>query len=77
MSTAKIHDKLSIMNFWEQKIENHTQMTEHEDERMKRSALSRLRMDWTTRLERQTKHLKKVHEERAKRLRPAEMTASA
>lgn len=41
MNAALIHDKLFIKTFWEQKISNHTQMTENEEQRMKNSALTK------------------------------------
>ncbi|XP_066499339.1 protein FAM240C [Hoplias malabaricus] len=58
MNAALIHDKLFIKTFWEQKISNHTQLTENEELRMKNSALSKLREEWIMRLESRTKHLK-------------------
>ncbi|KAI4882813.1 hypothetical protein NFI96_025045 [Prochilodus magdalenae] len=58
MNAALIHDKLFIKTFWEQKISNHTQLTENEEHRMKNSALSKLRDEWLVRLESRTKHLK-------------------
>ncbi|KAL4660894.1 protein FAM240A [Arapaima gigas] len=63
MNVAKIHDKCVIMHFWEQKIEHHGRMAEDEEVRMKNSALSRLRKDWASRLEKRTKHLQNLHEE--------------
>ncbi len=41
MSSALIHDKLFIKTFWEQKINTHSHLTDAEDERMKRSALTK------------------------------------
>ncbi|XP_072537054.1 protein FAM240B [Salminus brasiliensis] len=58
MNAALIHDKLFIKTFWEQKILNHTQLTDNEEQRMKNSALSKLRDEWLIRLESRTKHLK-------------------
>ncbi|XP_067270706.1 protein FAM240B [Pseudorasbora parva] len=58
MSSALIHDKLFIKTFWEQKIVNHSQMREVEEDRMKKSALTKLRDEWLMRLETRTKHLK-------------------
>ncbi|KAL7885090.1 hypothetical protein AOLI_G00078600 [Acnodon oligacanthus] len=58
MNAALIHDKLFIKTFWEQKIVKHNQLTENEEQRMKNSALSKLRDEWLMRLESRTKHLK-------------------
>ncbi|XP_035236186.1 uncharacterized protein LOC135233536 [Anguilla rostrata] len=69
MNVALIHDKYAIKTFWERKIENHWQLTEGEQSRMKNSALSKLRGEWSKRLEIQTKHLKKAHEENMRKAR--------
>ncbi|XP_039509117.1 protein FAM240B-like [Pimephales promelas] len=58
MSSALIHDKLFIKTFWEQKIVNHGHMRDVEEDRMKKSALTKLRDEWLERLEARTKHLK-------------------
>ncbi|MFT7815662.1 uncharacterized protein LOC108924982 [Arapaima gigas] len=50
MNLARIHDKYKTKKFWEQKIENHCQMTSNEELRMKNSALSKLRSEWIQRL---------------------------
>ncbi|XP_036382741.1 protein FAM240C [Megalops cyprinoides] len=77
MNVALIHDKYSIKNFWEQKIENHYLMTENEETRMKSSALAKLRGEWTNRLESRTKHLKKVNEENLRKARPVQTADQA
>ncbi|RXN28677.1 leucine-rich repeat-containing 2 [Labeo rohita] len=64
MSSALIHDKLFIKSFWETKINNHHHMIEVEEERMKKSALTKLRDEWLTRLENRTKHLKNFGDNR-------------
>ncbi|XP_077073690.1 protein FAM240B [Siphateles boraxobius] len=64
MSSALIHDKLFIKTFWEQKIVNHSHMREVEEGRMKKSALTKLRDEWLTRLETRTKHLKNFGDNR-------------
>ncbi|XP_066567832.1 protein FAM240C-like [Amia ocellicauda] len=58
-----IHDKLAIKSFWEQKIDSHSQMSGSEEERMKSSALCKLRDEWVQRLESRTKHLKKFNDD--------------
>ncbi|XP_036134127.1 protein FAM240C [Molossus molossus] len=37
--------------FWEKRIQRHTQQLQSEDERMRRSALDRLRGEWAQKLE--------------------------
>ncbi|KAK7136441.1 hypothetical protein R3I94_014931 [Phoxinus phoxinus] len=64
MSSALIHDKLFIKTFWEQKIVNHSHTREVEEGRMKKSALTKLRDEWITRLETRTKHLKNFGDNR-------------
>ncbi|XP_056320200.1 protein FAM240B [Danio aesculapii] len=64
MSSALIHDKLFIKTFWEQKIHSHHHLTEAEEDRMKKSALTKLRDEWLTRLETRTKHLKNFGDNR-------------
>ncbi|ROL53698.1 Protein FAM240B [Anabarilius grahami] len=64
MSSALIHDKLFIKTFWEQKIVNHSHMIEVEEDRMKKSALTKLRDEWLLRLETRTKHLKNFGDNR-------------
>ncbi|NP_001182370.1 uncharacterized protein isoform X1 [Danio rerio] len=64
MSSALIHDKLFIKTFWEQKIHNHHHVTEAEEDRMKKSALTKLRDEWLVRLETRTKHLKNFGDNR-------------
>ncbi|XP_051950986.1 protein FAM240B [Xyrauchen texanus] len=71
MSSALIHDKLFIKTFWEQKIVNHNHMSDVEDQRMKGSALTRLRDEWLQRLETRTKHLKNFSDNRGPKLTTA------
>lgn len=73
MNAAKIHDKFLIKSFWEQKIENHSHQIENEDQRMEKSALSKLREDWARRLENRTKHLKNMNEEIMRKDKLAEL----
>ncbi|XP_028851020.1 protein FAM240B [Denticeps clupeoides] len=70
MNVALIHEKLIIKSFWEQKIENHSQMAGVEEKRLQNSALSKLRDEWLHRLESRTKHLKAFSDERGKRDKP-------
>ncbi|XP_030620896.1 protein FAM240C [Chanos chanos] len=77
MNTALVHDKLFIKTFWEQKIVNHSQMTENEEQRVKNSALSKLRDEWLQRLENRTRHLKNVHDDRMRRAKPLNLTEQA
>lgn len=41
MNVALIHDRFMIKNFWEQKIDNHSRVTDVEDGRVKNSALGK------------------------------------
>ncbi|KAL2087703.1 hypothetical protein ACEWY4_016531 [Coilia grayii] len=66
MNLARIHDKHKLRNFWEQKIESHSQMMGHEERRMKRSALSKLRDEWVERLKVRNQHLEILYEERVR-----------
>ncbi|KAG9270661.1 protein FAM240C [Astyanax mexicanus] len=74
MNAALIHDKLFIKTFWEQKIVSHVQLTENEEQRMKNSALSKLRDEWLIRLESRTKHLKNFRDAQAVKLTSAKQT---
>ncbi|XP_062854376.1 protein FAM240C [Trichomycterus rosablanca] len=67
MNPALIHDKLFIKTFWEQKILTHERKTVTEKERMKNSALSKLRDEWLVRIENRTKHLKPFNDTHAAR----------
>nr|XP_046242504.1 protein FAM240B [Scatophagus argus]XP_046242505.1 protein FAM240B [Scatophagus argus] len=58
MNLALIHDRLHIKTFWEKKISWQSEQAESEEQRMKRSALRKLRAEWLVRLENRTKHLK-------------------
>ncbi|XP_018592194.1 protein FAM240A [Scleropages formosus] len=62
MNLARIHDKYKTKKFWEQKIENHCQMTSNEELRMKNSALSKLRNEWIQRLESRTRQQSSFNE---------------
>ncbi|XP_035378041.1 protein FAM240B [Electrophorus electricus] len=65
MNAALIHDKLFIKTFWEKRILNHTMTAENEEQRMKNSALTKLRDEWLERLEFRTKHLKNFNDGKA------------
>ncbi|XP_072848448.1 protein FAM240B [Pogona vitticeps] len=57
-----IHDAHGLKNFWEEIIEAHTKQREVEDSRITRSALNKLRREWTQRLEGRIKMLQKTSE---------------
>ncbi|XP_040828380.1 protein FAM240C [Ochotona curzoniae] len=50
-SHARLHDAGRIKRFWEEQIERHEQQLQREDLRVRGSALSKLRLEWTQRLE--------------------------
>ncbi|XP_039401935.1 protein FAM240C-like [Mauremys reevesii] len=54
-----VHDAKGLKNFWEKIIEKHTQQQQGEDSRLSRSALKKLRREWTQRLEGRIKMLQK------------------
>ncbi|KAI3372172.1 hypothetical protein L3Q82_007025 [Scortum barcoo] len=62
MNLALIHDRLHIKTFWEKRIDNNCQYAQNEEERVKKSALTKLRGEWTVRLENRTKHLKSLND---------------
>ncbi|XP_068594554.1 protein FAM240C [Brachionichthys hirsutus] len=62
MNAALIHDRLHIKSFWEKRINNQCRHKETEEQRMKRSALQKLRGGWLVRLEERNKHLKNLND---------------
>ncbi|XP_040897632.1 protein FAM240B [Toxotes jaculatrix] len=62
MNLALIHDRLHIKTFWEKRINTECQHAESEEQRMKKSALKKLRGEWLVRLENRTKHLKNLND---------------
>ncbi|CAI5786982.1 Hypothetical predicted protein [Podarcis lilfordi] len=54
-----------LKDFWEKTIEKQTQHFEAEKDRKQRSALARLRSEWTERLEKRLKMLKEQENEEA------------
>lgn len=57
-----IYDANGLKNFWEEIIGVHTKEKEVEDSRLTKSALNKLRCEWTQRLERRTRMLQKTSE---------------
>ncbi|KAG7219757.1 hypothetical protein INR49_018850 [Caranx melampygus] len=62
MNLALIHDRLHIKTFWENRINTQCLNAENEEQRMNKSALSKLRGEWLIRLENRTKHLKNLND---------------
>ncbi|XP_051852698.1 protein FAM240C [Antechinus flavipes] len=58
-----VHDAGGLKNFWEKKIEHHAKQVENENSRISRSALDKLRCEWTRRLEGRLKMLQQPQEE--------------
>ncbi|NXK45390.1 F240B protein, partial [Chauna torquata] len=60
------HDTEELKNFWEKVIQEQTRQREGEESRLSKSALNKLRHEWTLRLEGRTKqvqeHMKKQKE---------------
>ncbi|OXB80101.1 UNVERIFIED_CONTAM: hypothetical protein H355_006933 [Colinus virginianus] len=60
------HDTVELKNFWEKAIQEQTRQRESEESRLSKSALNKLRHEWTERLEGRTKlvqaHMKKQKE---------------
>lgn len=60
--TVLVYDTNGLKNFWEEIIEANTKQKEVEDLRQTKSALNKLRCEWTQRLEGQTRMLQKTSE---------------
>ncbi|XP_034048201.1 protein FAM240C [Thalassophryne amazonica] len=50
MNAARIHDKHKLKSFWEQRIIQHSELMDEEENRVRSSALTRLRAEWLVRL---------------------------
>ncbi|XP_035166890.1 protein FAM240B-like [Oxyura jamaicensis] len=61
------HDAEGLKNFWEKVIQEQTRQREGEELRLRKSALNKLRHEWTERLEGRAKlvqaHMKKQKEQ--------------
>ncbi|NXC45846.1 F240A protein, partial [Penelope pileata] len=61
------HDAVELKNFWEKVIQEQTRQREGEESRLSKSALNKLRHEWTQRLEGRAKqvqaHMKKKKEQ--------------
>ncbi|XP_054600642.1 protein FAM240C [Nothobranchius furzeri] len=68
MSAARIHDKLKVQSFWEQKILQHSRQMDEEENRVRSSALARLRQQWILRLDQRNQQQQNFFEERRKRV---------
>ncbi|CAI5666223.1 unnamed protein product [Oreochromis niloticus] len=72
MNAARIHDKQKLKSFWEQRIVQHSEQTNDEENRMRNSALARLREQWVIRLEQRNQHLQSFFEERMRRVQKSQ-----
>ncbi|NXU52706.1 F240A protein, partial [Turnix velox] len=61
------HDAEGLKNFWEKVIQEQTKQRESEESRLNRSALTKLRQEWTLRLEVQARRIQ-AHSETQKEL---------
>ncbi|NXP07336.1 F240A protein, partial [Thinocorus orbignyianus] len=65
------HDAEGLKNFWEKLIQEQTKQREGEESRLSKSALNKLRHEWTLRLEGQARQVQahtKTQEEQTKLL---------
>ncbi|NXY49048.1 F240A protein, partial [Ceuthmochares aereus] len=53
------HDAEGLKNFWEKVIQEQTKQREGEESRLSKSALNKLRREWTLRLEGQARQVQK------------------
>ncbi|NXS11364.1 F240B protein, partial [Neodrepanis coruscans] len=51
------HDAEGLKNFWEKIIQEQTKQQEAEESRLSKSALNKLRQEWTLRLERRARQV--------------------
>ncbi|OCT97951.1 hypothetical protein XELAEV_18010179mg [Xenopus laevis] len=62
------HDADGLKNFWEKKIDKQTTEYKCEHERKNKSALSKLREEWSQRLESRINMLQSLNEDQKKQL---------
>ncbi|KAG7498185.1 hypothetical protein JOB18_000725 [Solea senegalensis] len=74
MNAARIHDKQKLKSFWEKRIVQHTEHMDDDEKLRGRSALSRLREQWTIRLDQRNRHQQSFFEERIRRAEIAQQT---
>ncbi|XP_054033934.1 protein FAM240B-like [Dryobates pubescens] len=60
------HDAEGLKNFWEKVIHEQTKQREGEESRLRKSALHKLRQEWTLRLEGRAKQIQ-VHAKKEKK----------
>ncbi|XP_024859230.1 protein FAM240C-like [Kryptolebias marmoratus] len=72
MSSARVHDKQKLRSFWEQRIVQHSQQMDQEENRMRSSALTRLRQQWVLRLDQRNQQQQSFFEERRRRVQKAQ-----
>ncbi|NXU29885.1 F240A protein, partial [Thalassarche chlororhynchos] len=51
------HDAEGLKNFWEKVIQEQTKQRESEESRLSKSALNKLRQEWTLQLEGRARHI--------------------
>ncbi|KAL6097307.1 uncharacterized protein ACO6RY_06430 [Pungitius sinensis] len=74
MNAARLHDKQKLVSYWEQKIVQHGEQMDGEEERRRSSALASLRQQWLVRLDQRNQHQQSFFEERTKRARKAQQS---
>ncbi|XP_037609169.1 protein FAM240B-like [Sebastes umbrosus] len=74
MNAARIHDKQKLKSFWEQRIVQHSEQMDGEEDRRRSSALARLREQWFVRLAQRNQQQKSFFEERIRRAQKAQQS---
>ncbi|XP_035523273.1 protein FAM240B [Morone saxatilis] len=74
MNAARIHDKHKLKSFWEQRIVQHSEQMDEEENRMRSSSLTRLREQWSVRLDQRNQHQQSFFEERIRRAQKAQQS---
>ncbi|KAK5852467.1 hypothetical protein PBY51_023933 [Eleginops maclovinus] len=74
MSTARIHDKHKLRSFWEQRIVQHGEQMDGEEDRRRGSALTRLREQWLVQLDQRNQQQQSFFMERIRRAEIAQQS---
>ncbi|KAM8743560.1 uncharacterized protein AB9X84_017880 isoform 1-T2 [Acanthopagrus schlegelii] len=75
MNAARIHDKQKLKSFWEQRIAQHCEQMDKENNRVRSSSLTRLKEQWLVRLDQRYQHQKSFFEERIRRAQMVQQSA--
>ncbi|NWI53294.1 F240B protein, partial [Calyptomena viridis] len=69
------HDAEGLKNFWEKVIQEQIKQQEAEESRLSKSALNKLRHEWTMRLERRTRQVQEHMKTRDEQMTPLSIEA--